>query len=69
MKDVGALIKIATEFLQVVGPTLLGLLAWHLNNKKDDRDYIKEENNRLNNENKELREENKRLREELNDDD
>lgn len=69
MKDASNLIKVISDLIEVVGPILIGLITAYFNNKKNDRDYIKEENDRLNNENKELRKENASLRKELNDDD
>lgn len=33
--------------LQVLSPFIMGVLAWILSNKKSDRDYIKDENDRL----------------------
>lgn len=57
------------NLVQVVGTIAIGLLTWLANNKKNDRDYIKDQNDRLNKENKELKKENERLRKELEKDD
>lgn len=54
-----------TNLIQVLTPLLLGYLTYTLNNKKEDRDYLKDENDRLNNEVKHLQEENEKLRKEI----
>lgn len=51
--------------IQAIGAILIGLAPYFLNRKKNDRDYIEEQNDRLNSENSELRKENNRLRKEL----
>lgn len=42
------------NLLQVLFPFVLGLLTWKLNDKKSDREYLQDENDRLNEENKRL---------------
>lgn len=53
------------NLVQIIGTIAIGLLTLFANNKKNDRDYIKDQNDRLNKENKELKEENELLRKEL----
>lgn len=57
------------NLVQIIGTIAIGLLTLFTNNKKNDRDYIKDQNDRLNKENKELKDENDRLRKELDKDD
>lgn len=57
------------DLLSVLAPFLLGIFTSWLSDKriskKDDRDYIMDENKALNRENKTLRAENDKLRKEL----
>lgn len=54
-----------TLFIQIVGPIVISLITIYCNNKKNDRDYIEEQNDRLNKENEELRKEIQELRKDL----
>lgn len=64
--------QVHSDVWGIIAAILSSVLTFYLNNrrlgqddKKSDRDYIKEENKRLNRENEKLTKENEKLRKEL----